>query len=240
MRKKLALLLALATYPLAGQELLIAAAADLTPLESHLSAVFYATAGIRVRFSFGSSGMLARQIRYGAPFDLYLSANQQYVDQLASDGVLDRTTVAAYATGRLGLWSVSGKVRETRQLLAPEIRFVAIANPTHAPYGVAAEELLRTEGLWDRLQSKLVLGENVRQAFDFAQTGNADAVITSWTLLLNQNAVPLPEAEHKPIRQWGAVVRKAKNAAAARRFLAFLLSPAGQGILREGGLFPPR
>jgi molybdate transport system substrate-binding protein len=231
-------LLALALQAVHAQELIIAAAADLAPLEKKLTAAFLKETGVRLRFSLGSSGMLARQIANGAPFDAYLSANEGFVQELTASGHLDPSTVKNYATGRLGLWSASGKVKTIRDLHA--LRSVAIANPKHAPYGMAAEELLRSDSSFGQLQTKLVLAENVRQAFEFARTGNTDAVLTAWTLLHDKGGILLPDSGHKPIRQSGGVVKGSKNQASARRFIDFLTGPKGQAILQAGGLFPPR
>ncbi|QOY86107.1 molybdate ABC transporter substrate-binding protein [Paludibaculum fermentans] len=212
----------------------IAAAADLTPLESALSA----QSSTPVTWSFGSSGLLARQIRAGAPFDLYLSANEAFVQDLAKSDLLLPGSVRTYATGRLGLWSLSGHIRTLKDLTLPEVRHIALPNPQHAPYGAAARELLEKAGLWKQLQSKIVLAENVRQAYEFGRTGNADAVLTSWTLLHDQGGLLLNDKDHAPIRQSGGVVKGAKNTKAAQAFLDFLLSPAGQKILLRFGLTP--
>lgn len=230
--------LALLLHAAQAQELMIAAAADLAPLEKQLTAAFRKESGIRARFSLGSSGMLARQIANGAPFDLYLSANEGFVRDLAGSGHLEAATIKSYATGRLGLWSASGKVKSNKDL--DTAKSIAIANPKHAPYGMAAEQFLRSQGSFGQLESKLVLAENVRQAFEFARTGNADAVITSWTMLHDKGGNLLPDSGHKPIRQSGGVVKGSKNQAAARRFLDFLIGPKGQAILQAGGLFPPK
>ena len=227
---------ALLSSSVSAQSLTIAAAADLAPLEPALR---QALPALNLRFTFGSSGMLAHQIENGAPYDLFLSATQGFVRDLARAGRLLPDTVRPYATGRLGLWSAGGGVRKLDDLLRPEVRHVAIANPRHAPYGLAAEQMLRKLGLWDKLQDKLVLGENVRQAFEFARTGNADAVITSWTLLVDKGGVLLPDTGHAPIRQSGGVVRGAANERAARAFLDFLAGPEGQRLLGRFGLFPP-
>lgn len=221
---------------LAAQSLTIAAAADLAPLEQALTA--HAT--VPVTWSFGSSGLMARQIRSGAPFDLYLSANEVFVQDLAKDGLLVPGTVKAYATGRLGLWSFSGTVKTLKDLKKSTVRHIALPNPQHAPYGVAARAILQKAGLWTELQPRIVLAENVRQAFEFASTGNADAVLTSWTLLRDRGGLLLPESDHAPIRQSGGVVTGSRNAPAARAFLDFLTSPAGQRILARFGLSPAR
>jgi molybdate transport system substrate-binding protein len=213
--------------------LIVGAASDLAPLETALRNGFRKQAGMDARFVFGSSGMLARQIEHGAPYDVYLSANESYVDGLDRKGLLVDGTRAVYAVGRLGLWSRNGGFRNPSDL--EKAGRIAIPNPEHAPYGAAAEELLRTEGLWDRLKPKLVLGENVRQAYEYARTGNADAVITSWTLLFDKGGILLP-AKHRPIRQAGAVLKGSKQLAAARKWMQFLKSREGQSILLAGGL----
>jgi molybdate transport system substrate-binding protein len=140
----------------------------------------------------------------------------------------------------LGVWSWNGRVASLGDLLKAEIRGIAIPNPAHAPYGKAAVEMLKGAGLYERLKAKLIYGENVRQAYEFASTGNADAVITSWTLLTGaKGALKLEAGTHPPIRQAGGVVAGSANAGAARKFLDFLLSPAGQAVLRKGGLDQP-
>lgn len=235
---KTLLLLLLLLSRLPAQELIVAAAADLAPFEQPIAAAFRAETGLNVKFSFGSSGMLARQVANGAPFDVYLSANEGFVEELRTGGRLEPATIRTYASGRLGLWSASGKIKTTKDLLA--IRSIAMANPKHAPYGMAAEQFLRSEGSFGQLQPKLVLAENVRQAYEFARTGNADAVITAWSLVFDKGGILLPDAGHKPIRQSGGVVKGSRNAAAARRFMDFLTGPKGQAILQAGGLFPPK
>lgn len=225
---------------LLAQPLLVAAAADLAPLEAQLTQGFAAAGGGPMRFTFGSSGMLARQIENGAPYDVFLSADERLVQDLAAQGKLIQGSIASYATGRIGLWSARETPANPAALLDARIRLVAIANPEHAPYGAAARALLDRLGLWTRLQPKIVLAENVRQAYEYASTGNADAVITSWTLLWNKpGAKLLPARGHPPIRQSGGVVAGTPGEAQARAFLRFLLSPDGQAILRAGGLFSP-
>jgi molybdate transport system substrate-binding protein len=220
------------------QALLVAAASDLAPLEKPLRAGFSRHTGLDVNFSFGSSGMLARQIANGAPFDVFLSANEQFVDQIEQQGFVSPGRRAVYAEGRVGLWSPSGAVRTLAALTAPGLRHIAIPNPKHAPYGLAARELLQAASLWDSLQSRLVLAENVRQAFEYASTGNAEAVLTSWTLIHDKGGVLLPP-NHAPLRQTAAQLKSVRDPSQAARFLDFLLSPAGRDILTRGGLFPP-
>ena len=216
-------------------ELLVAAAADLARTEPDLAGSFAKPAGFRVRFSFGASGMLAQQIRNGAPFDVYLSANEQFVRDLAASGALLPQSVQVYAQGRLGLWSRSGNIRSPGQLAEANVRHVAIANPLHAPYGLAAQQWLKKLDLWESLAGKLVYGENVQQALQYAETGNAEAVITAWSLVYDRGAILLPAEGHAPIRQVGAVVKGTRHPEAAAAFLKFLTGPAGRAILRRHG-----
>lgn len=228
----------LGTSSLRAETLLIAAASDLTSVERPLAAAFHAETGHDLNFVLQSSGNLARQIANGAPYDVYLSANEMYVKELAESGDLVADTVRVYAVGRLGLWSADGSIRSLEQLLEPEIRHVAIANPAHAPYGVAAREALESQGLWDKLEPKIVYAENVRQSFQYAESRNADAVITSWTLVYDKGGIELPADWHNPIRQAGAVITRSDKGPIARRFLDFLTSDEGQAILSAHGLHP--
>lgn len=221
-----------------GADLLVAAASDLAPLASALERGYEHATGARIRFALGSSGSLARQIENGAPFDVFLSANDQYVTELAAKGHLEAATVVTYAFGRIALWSRDGSIHSLEDLKKAEVKHLTIPNPQHAPYGVAARKALETRGLWKEIEPKVIYGENVRQALQFAESGNAEAVITSWTLLLGRGTL-LPAEWHAPIRQTGAVVKSSGQPDAARRFLKFLTGADGRAILERGGLFPP-
>jgi molybdate transport system substrate-binding protein len=224
-----------------NNELLVAAAADLAGVEQPLRQAFTRATGVRVRFILGSSGMLARQIEQGAPYDAFLSANERFVGELAKAGRLEPDSVRTYAFGRLGLWSRNAEVKRLEQLREARFLHLAIANPAHAPYGAAARELLEKAGLWQALQPKVVYGENVREALQFAESGNADAAITAWSLVYDRGGILLPDTGHAPIRQTAGVVAGSPNAAAARRFLEFLASEEGRRILAAHGLgVPPK
>ena len=233
MKRLLTFLLALSSARAA--DLLVAAAADLAPFTPAFEKSFTAA---KLRFSIGASGSLTRQVENGAPFDVFLSASEQYIRDLAAKNDVDPATITVYAVGRLGLWSADGSVHSIDDLAKPQVRHIAIPNPEFAPYGVAAKKALETRGLWKRIEPKIVYGENVRQTLQFAESRNADAVITSWTLLKDRGIL-LPAEWHDPIRQAGAVLKSSKQPDAARQFLRFLLSPAGQKILESGGLFAP-
>ena len=220
-----------------GADLLVAATSDLAPLGPAIEKEFAKTNGQRVRFTFASSGSLARQIENGAPFDVFLSASDQYVRDLAAAGHVEGSSLIVYAQGRIALWSADGTVRTLANLTKGSVKHLAIANPDHAPYGLAARQALERQGLWKPLSSKLVYGENVRQALQYAESRNADAVITSWTLLKGRGIL-LPLELHDPILEAGALVKTTAETRTALRFLQFLTSPAGRKILEEGGLFP--
>lgn len=213
-----------------GADLIIAAASDLAPLAPKLEQAYKA----KVRFTLASSGSLKQQIENGAPFDVFLSANEQYVKDLAAAGLVTDSTI--YAIGRIALWSPNGSVASLADLRKTSVIHLAIPNPQHAPYGVAARQALESQGVWKDVEPKIVYGENVRQALQFAESGNADAVITSWTLLIGKGKL-LPAEWHSPIRQTGAVVKSSSQPDAARQFLKFLLSPEAQKILNNGGLW---
>jgi molybdate transport system substrate-binding protein len=227
--KTLALLL-LGAFSARSADLIIAAASDLAPLAPKLEKA----CAEKVRFTLASSGSLKQQIQNGAPFDVFLSANEQYVKDLAAAGLV--TDVTVYATGRIALWSPNGTVGSFADLKKKSVTHLAIPNPQHAPYGVAAREALESQGVWKEVEPKIVYGENVRQALQFAESGNVEAVITSWTLLIGKGTL-LPAEWHSPIRQAGAVVKSSGQPEAARGFLKFLMSAETQKILRDGGLF---
>ena len=222
-------LLLLSLLPMPAAELLVAAASDLAPLAPKLEKA----SPEKIRFTLASSGSLKQQIENGAPFDVFLSANEQYVRDLAAAGLVSDATI--YATGRIALWSPNGSVKSLADLKNKSIVHLAIPNPQHAPYGVAARQALESQGIWKEVEPKIVYGENVRQALQFAESGNVDAVITSWTLLIGKGTL-LPAAWHAPIRQTGAIVKSSAQPDAARRFLKFLTSPEAQKILHAGGL----
>ena len=227
--------------PAAGEtELLVAAAADLAPAFAELGRSFEQETGIKVVFSFGSTGMLARQIEQGAPVDLFAAANVAYVEGLERQGLIIPETKALYARGRITLWTRgAGRLRLERieDLARPEIHRIAIANPEHAPYGMAAREALQATGLWEAVRPKLVFGENVRQTLQYAESGNADAAIVALSLSVQSNGhwTLIPEELHRPLDQALAVIRGARHEQAARRFAAYINSTPGRSVMQRYG-----
>jgi molybdate transport system substrate-binding protein len=210
-----------------AQDVLVAAASDMAPVMQELSK----DQRFRLKVSIGSSGQLARQIEHGAPFDVFLSADEALI---LGSPYYRAETVRVYGTGRLALWAKSGNFKSLPDLAGAGR--IAIANPAHAPYGRAARAALESAGLWKPLQPRIVLAESVRQTLQFGETGNVDAILTAWSLVKGKGGILLDQE----LRQAGAVTRSSKYPEAARAFLDFLMSEAGQALLARHGFMPPR
>jgi len=225
--------------------LTVAAASDLQGVMPEIAARFQRATAHALRISYGSSGQFLSQIQNGAPIDVFLSADDAYVTRLVESGHAEASTVTPYATGRLALWARSDRGLDLAKGLAAledtRVRRIAIANPEHAPYGRAAVESLRRAGLYDRLQPRLVLGENVSQAAQFAQTGNADVALIALSLTLmpalqsTGSGVEVPQSAYQLIRQTGVVVARSPRAGTGRRFLAFLTERDAATLLVQSG-----
>ena len=228
----------------------VAAASDLQFALVEVADAFQASTGKSVRLTFGSSGNFARQIRQSAPFDVFFSADESYIQDLARDGFL-RDAGALYAIGRIVLLVPNGSTLKLDPTLADlaaalgdgRLRKFAIANPEHAPYGRAAEQVLRHAGLWDAIRDRLVLGENVSQAAQFVTSGNAQGGIVAQSLALSPRIAALgghaliPADWHAPLRQRMGLTRTAGTV--AEQFYAFASSPAARTILRKYGFVLP-
>ncbi len=228
--------------------LTIAAAADLNFALTDLAAAFEKQTGTPVRLSFGSSGNFFMQISNGAPFDLFLSADMEHPRKLEAAGLTAPGTLVHYATGHLALVVPAGSrlaldCQGIHVLLDPSVRRIAIANPQHAPYGRAALEALRHYGLYDQLSSKFVLGENVAQAAQFVQSGNAQAGFVALSLALAPKARfrywIVPPESYPALEQGAVVLKSSRNQPTARRFLEFLKAPAAAEILKRYGFTVP-
>lgn len=222
--------------------LTVAAASDLSVVGPKLQALYseqHPEGGVRLVFS--ASAMLKQQIEAAAPFDIFLSANASYVDQLAATGKIDAASVITYAQGQLGIFWRDGRKHPLHDLTTAPVRFIALPNPKLAPYGVAAQQALEHGGLWQKVQAKIVYAENVRQALQMVESGNADVVLTSDSLLQGKNADLIPSAWHQPIIQKAGVVAASPQRQAAGNFLKFLQSPPAQALFAHYGFTaPPR
>ena len=222
----------------------VAAASDLMLAFEELGSVFHATTGQAVVFTFGSSGRLSQQVRQGAPFDVFASANLPFAEQAVASGACLADSQAIYARGRIVVWTRRGV--EPPQVLgdlsARRFQRVGIANPEHAPYGVAAQEALQHVGIWEELRPRLVLGDNVRQALQFGETGNAEAVVAALPLVVLDTENPwflIDEALHTPLDQALVVCTRGHNPSGGRAFAAFVMSAEGQSVMRRYGFVLP-
>jgi molybdate transport system substrate-binding protein len=251
MKKLLIILLStLALSAQAAEQLLVAAASDLTHSVGELGAAFAKEVpGAQVKFTTGASGNLFAQITHGAPFDVFLSADMMYPGKLASEGAADGATLAPYAIGRLALWSVDPRFdlkQGMRVLNDARLTRVAIANPDIAPYGKAARAALQAHGYWDAVKDKLVMGENISQTAQFVQTGNAQLGVVSYATVLAPKMKGVgsyylvPDTGSAPIEQGAIITRHGKGNPLAPRFMQFLQSPAARAILLRHGFTLPR
>lgn len=226
--------------------LLVFAASDLQAAFEELIPLYEGEAAERVEVVLGSTGMLATQIRQGAPADVFFAADASFVDDLVEAGVAEGASRRLYALGRLALVAPPGMPPPTsvRALADAGYAVVAIANPEHAPYGAAARESLRASGAWPVVSRRLVYGESVVQAHQFVRTGNADAGIVALALVEGAAGDPVsftrvPDSLHAPLRQVAVVTSASEKPDRAMRFLDFVLSPTGRAVLLRHGLGPP-
>ena len=224
----------------APAEITVSAAANLIPAFNEIGAAFEVKSGIKVVYNFGGSGKLAQQIEQGAPVDLFASANVDYVTRLQTAGLISAQTEQVYARGRLVMWGRDEDlVPQTIADLADRpIERIAMANPQHAPYGVIARAALENGGLWEELQPKLVLADDVRQTLTYAETGDVTVALVPLSLVfqLDQGGYSLIPADlHPPIEQALGVVNSSRKQAEAQQFVDFVLSEAGQTVLEKYG-----
>jgi molybdate transport system substrate-binding protein len=228
----------------------VAAAASIQFALGEIIDSFYSKTGVRVRLSLGSSGNLSRQIRQGAPYQLFLSADERYVQELTRDGLTEGDGVI-YSLGRIAIivphgspLTADGALEDLRTALTDgRLKKFAIANPEHAPYGQRAEEALRFAGLWEGIRAHLVFGENVAQAAQFATSSNAEGGIIAYSLALSPQVSELgtsaliPADWYRPLRQRMALIKDAGPG--ARRFYEFLQQPPARAVFRKHGFEAP-
>ena len=231
-------------------EIKVAAAADLTFAFKEVAARFQKETGNNVKLTYGSSGNFFAQIQNGAPFDLFFSADVGYAEKLAAAGLAEPGSMYEYASGKIVIWAPSASKldlsRGLATLLDPGIRKIAIANPQHAPYGTAAVAAMRHAAAYDKIKSKLVLGENISQTAQFVQSGNADVGIIALSLALapamknNGRYVEIPAADYPPLVQAGVVLKSSRNKGLARQFLKFLKEPGTVALMERYGFSIPQ
>lgn len=239
----ISVLLAFAS-PVAADEALIAVAANFAETAEALQADFERNTGHSVILTTGSTGKLHTQIAQGAPFHALLSADAKTPERLEAEGLAVAGTRFTYAIGRLALWSAdpSRISADGRSALAdPDLRHIAIANPELAPYGVAAQQVMQALGVWDRLQSRIVMGENIGQAYSMVASGNAEIGFVALSALLSPRTTAagsrwdVPQELFAPIRQDAVLLDAGRDNTAAAAFLAHLRSPQARSVLEAFG-----
>ena len=227
----------------------VAAAADLQFALKDIAQQFEHQTGREVEITFGSSGNFFAQIQNGAPFDVFFSADIDYPTRLQQAGLTAPNSLLKYAVGRIVIWMPSDSkidllAQKWNALLDPTVQKIAIANPEHAPYGRAAVEALKHAGIYEKVQPKLVYGENISQAAQFVQSGNAQAGIIALSLAVSPAMKSgqrwgVPVEQYSPIEQAVVILKSARDKDSARAFLAFVSSDAGQRTLANYGFATP-
>lgn len=229
-----------------AEKITVAAAADLKfALDEIVTGFKKNHPGDEVQVVYGSSGKFHTQIQQGAPYDLYFSADIGYPRELAIKG-LAASAVKPYAVGRIVLWSAGMDAAKMTlaNLADPKITRIAIANPKHAPYGIRAEEALRSAGLWEKVQSKLVFGENISQTAQYVQSGNAQVGIIALSLVLNpelsrQGYYLIPATMHNPLEQGYIITKQGAGKPLARQFAEYMRSKPARTVMTKYGFVLP-
>jgi molybdate transport system substrate-binding protein len=255
--KKTFLILLLASVALSaaaqGQdstELTVAAAADLGNVLKEVAANYEKKSGVTIKLSFGASGALTQQIQNGAPFDVFFSADMDFPRQLIAAGEADGPAPYQYAIGKLVLWVPADSPLDVEHkgmstLLDPSVKKIAIANPQHAPYGRAAVAALKHAGLYDQISDKLVLGENISQAAQFAESGNAQV---GFVALAHASAPSMqgkgkywevPADFYPPLAQGVVVISHSQHRKEAADFVAYMKTKEATDLLRKYGFTVP-
>jgi molybdate transport system substrate-binding protein len=232
-----------------AQTVKVAAAADMKFAMTELASQFGKQSGAKLDVTYGSSGNFLTQIQNGAPFDLFFSADSEYPKKLEAAGLTEPGTRYQYALGSIVIWTpgdseINASRDGWKSLLDQHVKKIAIANPEHAPYGRAALAAMKKAGIYEQVKEKLVYGENISQAAEFVQSGNAQAGIVALSLALspamkNGNQWGVPTDLYPPIKQVAVILKASMNKDAARRFLDFVSGPQGHEILQRYGFTIP-
>ena len=221
----------------------MAAAANLTDAFQKVAAQFEAETGIHVTLSFASTAQLAQQAENGAPFDLIAAADTEHIDELDKKNLLAPGTRAVYTRGVLALWippSSTTRASRIENLASDQVKVIAVAKPELAPYGAAAVAAFKKAGIWDRVQPKIVYAENINMARQYGASGNADAVLTAYALVLHEkgSVMQVDASLYPPIDQALGVLASSHKQAEAKRFADYVVRGGGQKILADFGYRP--
>ena len=204
----------------------------------------YAKTGGDARFSYAASSAIARQIEQGAPFDVFFSADSDFPERLVRGGKAVGTPMQ-YAEGHIVLWSASMDLKgvTVQQLVQPRFTRIAIANPAVAPYGKRAEQALRSAGIWDAIQPKIVKGENIAQTAQFIRSGNAQVGFVAESFARSPEAkgsyVTVPTTMYQPLKQSFVLTRHGADAALAKDFMAYVRGPQARALFMQYGFYVP-
>jgi len=231
-------------------ELTIAAAADLSSVLKEVGDSFEKKTGVHIRLSFGASGALTQQIHNGGPFDVFFSADMDYPRQLIAASEADATSLYQYAVGKLVLWVPAGSPLDVEHkgidsLLDPSVQKISMANPQHAPYGRAAETALKHAGIYEKVSQHLVIGENVSQAAQFVESGNAQAGFVALAHALapamqgKGRFWTVPADYYPPLAQGVVVVSSSKHKKEAGDFLDFIRTKEVLELFKKYGFTLP-
>ena len=228
----------------AFQPLRIAAASDLQRVLPRLIERFQSISGVTTTLTLDASGRLAEQIKAGAPYDLFLSANQKFVEDLANLKLVVADSIRSYAKGTLVLCvhpEAGDEIRSLDDLTRPEIKRIGIANPEYAPYGVAAKQALENAGLWEKVEPRIVRADSIRQTLVYVENGEVEAALVSRSLIgdTKLRVIDIDPRFYKPLIQAMGIVADSKQIENARAFEQFVLSEESQNILHEAGFAAP-
>ena len=235
-----------AAAPAAAQDkITVAAAADLHGVLDRIVDAYKAGhPGKQIDVSYGSSGNLTTQIEQGAPFDVFFSADSDFPERLVRGGKAVGTPMQ-YAEGHIVLWSASMDLKgvTVQQLTQPRFKRIAIANPAHAPYGKRSEQALRSAGIWDAIQPKIVKGENIAQTAQFIRSGNAQVGFVAESFARSPEAkgsyVTVPTTMYQPLKQSFVLTRHGADAALAKDFMAYVRGPQARALFMQYGFYVP-
>lgn len=222
------------------QEVVVAAAANLSGPFQTLGPKFEAATGIHPVFSFASTAELAHQIENGAPFDVFAAADRAHVEELVHKDLVKPGSQSTYAEGVLALWvppDSKAQVAHLKDLTSSSVRVIGVAKPVLAPYGDAAVAALQHAGIWDQVRDKIVYAENISMAKQFGSSGNADVVLTAYSLVIREHGtvIKVDPALYSPIEQSLAILAHPPHPQPAQTFVDFLCRGAGREVLREYG-----
>jgi molybdate transport system substrate-binding protein len=240
----IALILAACSGKSSGREIRVAAASDLQKAFEEVGKEFAAKTKITPVFDFGSSGLLAKQIEQGAPYSMFAAANLKFAKLAAQSGRCDESSIKMYARGRLVAWTPAGveAPKQLADLADPRFKKIGIANPDHAPYGLAAKQALEKAGVWAQIEDRVVLGDSVSGTMVHAKTRNVDVALVALSLAVVTDGgsfLQIDQSMHEPLDQALVVCGTGDDAAAARQLVDFIGSREGREIMTRYGFLLP-